>query len=182
MEGIVGRLEKTEAGRQEITGRNGTLDRRSRALLIMVDGQTDSQDLLARAEQLGLDADTLRQLLQGGFIRPVAEPTNATAAQSLGEEPASIAPKAAVQKRSLAAARMYLMDITERTLGATGNPFKTRLLEATDLASIKQALEEFLQIMRGKATPSMVAHIEESFLDLLPVSGESLVHGSLADA
>ncbi len=174
MEGIVGRLEKTEAGRQEITGRNGTLDRRSRALLIMVDGQTDSGDLLALVERLGLDADTLRQLLQGGFIRLVAEPSDATAAQSsLGE-----GPKVAVQKRSLAAARMYLMDITERTLGTAGYPIKTRLPEATDLASIKQAFEEFLEVLREKATPSMVAHIEERFLDLLPLCRENLVHGS----
>ncbi|AQV92555.1 hypothetical protein BJN34_01440 [Cupriavidus necator] len=145
----------------------------------MVDGQTDSQDLLARAERLGLDADRLRQLLQGGFIRPVAEPTNATAAQSLDEQSVSITPKVAVQKRSLAAARMYLMDIAERTLGTTGRSIRTRLLEATDLASIKHACEEFLQIMRGKATPSMVTHIEESFFDLLPLSGENLVHGPL---
>jgi hypothetical protein len=178
MEGIVGQMEKTEAGRQEITGRNGTLDRRSRALLIMVDGQTDSQDLLARAEQLGLGADTLRQLLQGGFIRPVAEPTNATASQPLDEQSVST-PKVAVQKRSLAAARMYLMDVAERTLGTTGRPIRTRLIGATDLDSIERAFEEFLQIMQGKATPSMAAHIEKSFRNLLPAGKDNLVCGSL---
>lgn len=178
MEGIVGRLEKTEAGRQEIAGRNGTIDRRSRALLILVDGQTDAQDLLARAKQLGLDADTLRQLLQGGFIRLASGPSNATAVQSLGEEPAFITPKVALKKRSLAAARMYLMDITERTLGTAGRPIQVRLLEATEFASIEQAFGEFLEVLRVKATPSMVAHIEERFLDLLPLSGENRIHGS----
>jgi hypothetical protein len=175
----IGRLEKTEAGRQEVAGRNGRLDRRSRALLIMVDGMTDSDDLLARVKQIGLDVDTLHQLLQGGFIRFVAGPSNSIAAQSLHEELASITPKVAVKKRSLAAARMYLMDITERTLGATGRPIKMRLLNATDRESIEQAYGEFVQTMREKTTSSMVAHIEESFFDLLPLIPGNLAQGSV---
>jgi hypothetical protein len=180
MEGKVERLEKTESGRQELTGRNGTLDRRSRALLIMVDGQTDSRDLRARGEQLGLDPDTLSQLLQGGFVRPVAEPLQETATQHLKEQPSSIPPKLAGQRRSIAAARMYLMDVAERTLGRTGHPIKTRLVEAMDSASIEQAFQEFLNIMRGKATPAIVAHIEERFRNVLPLSNESLGRGSSA--
>ncbi len=180
MEGKVERLEKTESGRQELTGRNGTLDRRSRALLIMVDGQTDSRNLRARGEQLGLDPDTLSQLLQGGFIRRVAEPLQETATLQLKEQPSAIPPKLAGQRRSLAVARMYLMDVAERTLGRTGHPIKTRLVEAMDSASIEQAFQEFLNIMRGKATPAIVAHIEERFRNVLPLSNESLGRGSSA--
>ncbi|WER49916.1 hypothetical protein CupriaWKF_22675 [Cupriavidus sp. WKF15] len=178
MEGKVGRLEKTEAGRQELTGRNGTLDRRSRALLIMVDGQTRSRDLRARGEHLGLDPDTLRQLLQRGFIRLVPERIHETATWQLEEQPSAIPPKLVGQKRSLAAARMYLMDVAERTLGRTGHPIKTRLVEAMDLASIELAFQEFLDIMRRKATPAIVAHIEERFRNVLPLSNESLGRGS----
>lgn len=178
MEGMVGRLEKTETGRQELTGRNGALDRRSRALLIMVDGQTDSGDLRARGEQLGLDPDTLRQLLQGGFIRLVAENVHETATRQLEEQPSAIPPKLPGQRRSLAAARMYLMDVAERTLGRTGHPIKTRLIEAMDLAAIEQAFQEFLDIMRGRATPAIVAHIEERFRNVLPLSNENVGYGS----
>ncbi|MBF6992343.1 hypothetical protein IPF36_32255 [Cupriavidus sp. IK-TO18] len=178
MDGIVGRLEKTETGRQELIGRNGTLDRRSRALLIMVDGQTDWRDLRARGEQLGLDPDTLGQLLQGGFIRLVAEPVHETATRLLEKQSLAIPPKLAGQRRSLAAARMYLMDVAERTLGRTGHPIKTRLIEAMDSASIEEAFQEFLDILRGKATPAIVDHIEGRFRDVLPVSNESVRCGS----
>lgn len=57
MKGLAGRFEKTTAGRQEIASRIGTLDRRTRALLIAVDGRTSARDLLARAHQLGLESD-----------------------------------------------------------------------------------------------------------------------------
>lgn len=173
MEGMIGRLEKTETGRQELARRNRTLDRRSRALLIMVDGQTDWRDLRARGEQLGLDPDTLRQLLQGGFIRLVAEPAHETVTPHLQDQPLATPQKLAGQRRSLAAARMYLMDLTERTLGRTGHPIKTRLIEAMDCASIEQAFQEFLDIMRVKATPAIVAHIEERFRHVLPIGNES---------
>jgi hypothetical protein len=178
MEGIVGRLEKTETGRQELIGRNGKLDRRSRALLIMVDGQTRSRDLRARGEQLGLHPDTLRQLLQGGFIRLIPKSVHKTETPRLEEQPSDFPPKLAGQRRSLAAARMYLMDVAERTLGRTGHPIKMRLIEAMDSASVEQAFQEFLDVMRGKATPAMVAHIEERFRSVLPPGNESLGHGS----
>lgn len=174
MDGMVGRLEKTEAGRQELTGRNGALDRRSRALLIMVDGQTDSRDLRVRGEQLGLDPDTLHQLLQRGFIRLVAEAVHEPDTRQSEVQPSSIPPKQAEPRRSLAAARMYLMDVAERMLGRTGHPIKTRVIEAMDSASIEQAFQEFLDIMRGKATPAIVAHIEERFRNVLPLSNEGV--------
>lgn len=178
MEGTIGRLEKTETGRQELTGRNGTLDRRSRALLIMVDGQTDSRDLRARCEHLGLGPDTLRQLLQAGFIRLVAAPIHDSATWQLETQPSALPPKQEGQKRSLAAARMYLMEMAERTVGRTGHPIKTRLVEAMDSTSIEKAFQEFLDIMRGKATPAIVAHIEERFRNVLPLNNESSGSGS----
>jgi len=174
MDGMVGRLEKTESGRQELTGRNGTLDRRSRALLIMVDGQTDSGDLRVRGEQLGLDPDTLHQLLHRGYIRRAAEAVHEPKTRQSEVQSSAIPPKLAGQRRSLAAARMYLIDVAERMLGRTGHPIKTRLIEAMDSASIEQAFHEFLDIMRGKATPAIVAHIEERFRAVLPLSNEGV--------
>ncbi|CAG9187199.1 hypothetical protein [Cupriavidus pinatubonensis] len=174
MEGMVGRLEKTETDRQELTGRNGTLDRRSRALLIMVDGLTDSRELRARGEQLGLDSNSLRRLLQGGLIRLLVESVHETVTRQSEEKPSAIPSKLPGQRRSLAAARMYLIDVAERMLGRTAHPIKTRLIEAMDSASIEQVFQEFLDIMRGKATPAIVAHIEERFLDVLPLSNEGV--------
>jgi hypothetical protein len=43
-----------------------------------------------------------------------------------------------------------------------------------DSASIEQVFQEFLDIMHGKTTPAIVAHIEERFRDVLPVSNQGV--------
>ncbi len=61
------------------------------------------------------------------------------------------------------------MDVMVRTLGTAEHPIRTRLIEATDPGSVEQAFEAFLEMLRETATPSVVAHIEESFRDQLPI-------------
>lgn len=180
MERLVEQFEKTDAGRREMAARTGALDRRRRALLIMVDGRTSAEDLLTRASQLGLDEETLFDLLRSGLIREVAEPDAGSAVQP-PSEPEPHAAKAGVplHKRSLAAARMYLMDMMVRTFGPKDHPARMQLIEETDQAAVKQAFETFLEILRGMATPSMVAHVEESFRNLLPIDDENLARGSV---
>lgn len=173
MEGVVGRFEKTDAGRQEVAARTGALDRRTRALLIMVDGRTSAEDLLARAKQLGLTSEAVLALRQAGLIQSVGELGHQSDAQPLTEPlPAAAKPKVQIRKQSLAAARMYLMDIVVRTLGTADLPIRTRLIEATDLLSVRQAFEAFLEILRETATPSLVANIEESFREQFPAGDE----------
>lgn len=170
MKGLVGRFEKTAAGRQEIASRIGTLDRRTRALLITVDGRTSVGDLLARALQLGLESDAVFALQQEGFIQHVGELGHVSDVQpSVGSLPSGAKQNMQFRKRSLAAARMYLMDVMVRTLGTAEHPIRTRLIEATDPGSVEQAFEAFLEMLRETATPSVVAHIEESFRDQLPI-------------
>lgn len=173
MESVVRRFEKTDAGRQEIAARTGALDRRTRALLIMVDGQTSAEDLLARAMQLGLTSEAVLALRQAGLIQSVGELGHRSEAHPLTEPPPAAAePKVQVRKQSLAAARMYLMDIVVRTLGTADHPIRTRLIEATDLHSVKQAFEALLEILRQRAAPSVVTSIEKSFRDQFPADDE----------
>lgn len=170
MEGLVGRFEKTDAGRQEIASRAGTLDRRARAILIMVDGRTGAEDLLARANQLGLKSDAVLALQQAGLIQIVGEPDQGELLPSTGSTASARKPEMPLRKRSLASARMYLMDVIARTFGTAEHPIRARLIEATDQGSVELVFEAFLEALREAATPSVVAHIEESFRAQLPIS------------
>ncbi|WP_420993693.1 hypothetical protein ACKI2N_015295 [Cupriavidus sp. 30B13] len=179
MQGLVGLLEKTEAGREVLGQRAGTLDRRSRALLIMVDGRTSMADMVSRAGQLGLDASAVMQLIDGGLVKLAAGPAGAAQGAPAAQPAAPAAPAAtpspapapaeAGRKRSLAAARMYLMDVMARTFGTSDHPLRARLVEATDRAAVELVFDAFQVLLNDTASPSLVAHIESSFRELLPL-------------
>ncbi|WP_104654512.1 hypothetical protein [Ralstonia insidiosa] len=169
MQALSARFEKTDAGRREIATRNGALSRSSRALLIMVDGQATGEDLAVRASQLGLQAQAVLELLQAGFIQIAAdvagEPTLVQVAEPQPEPPKPAAPN---RKRSLAAARMYLMDIAARTFSSAEHPIRQRLVEATDRASVEGAFEALMAALREATSASMVEQVEVSFRGFLP--------------
>jgi len=171
MQALSARFEKTDAGRREIATRNGALSRSSRALLIMVDGQATGEDLAARAGQLGLEAQAVLELLQAGFIQSTADVVGAPTFVQVAEPPvAEPQPKPAApnRKRSLAAARMYLMDIAARTFSSAEHPIRQRLVEATDRASVEGAFEALMAALREATSASMVEQVEVSFRGFLP--------------
>ncbi|MRS97672.1 hypothetical protein GJQ57_03285 [Ralstonia pickettii] len=170
--GLSARFEKTDAGRREIATRGGALSRSSRALLIMVDGQVTGEDLAVRAGQLGLEAQAVFDLVQAGFIRRAtdvaSEPVFVQMVESQPEAPKPVAPAAPARKRSLAAARMYLMDIAARTFSSAEHPIRQRLVEATDRASVEGAFDALLAALREATSASMVEQVEVSFRGFLP--------------
>ena len=169
MQALLARFEKTDAGRREIATRNGALSRSSRALLIMVDGQATGEDLAVRASQLGLEAQAVLELLQAGFIQIAADVAGEPALVQVAEpQPEPLKPAAPNRKRSLAAARMYLMDIAARTFSSAEHPIRQRLVEATDRASVEGAFEALMAALREATSASMVEQVEVSFRGFLP--------------
>lgn len=165
MQMLSGRFEKTEAGRSEIAARSGTLSRSNRALLIMVDGQTTGEELVARAHQIGLGEQAITELLRAGFIRRQEHAGNAPVPAPEGAAPKPATPN---RKRSLAAARMYLMDIAARTFTSAEHPIRQRLVEATDRASVEGAFDALMAALREATSASMVEQVEVSFRGFLP--------------
>ncbi|MGM3277130.1 hypothetical protein [Ralstonia sp. 24A2] len=168
MQGLSARFEKTDAGRREIATRNGALSRSSRALLIMVDGLVTGEDLAVRASQLGLQAQAVFDLVQAGFIQSAADMAGEPAFVQVEPQPEAAKPVAANRKRSLAAARMYLMDIAARTFSSAEHPIRQRLVEATDRASVEGAFEALMAALREATSASMVEQVEVSFRGFLP--------------
>src|SRR5262245_60397110 len=124
------RLSKTEKARDALdAGRAGDVDLRDRRVLILADGKRTRAELIA---MLGSDrAASIDRLMQAGYLAPtkdvepeIAAPTlremittrelPAMPAASPAREPApasAAAPPA--KRRSLAAAKMYLIDMLQ---------------------------------------------------------------------
>jgi len=169
MQGLSARFEKTDAGRREIATRGGALSRSSRALLIMVDGQVTGEDLAVRAGQLGLEAQAVFELMHAGFIQRATDAAGEPVfVQADAPQPATPKPAGPARKRSLAAARMYLMDIAARTFSSAEHPIRQRLVEATDRASVESAFDALLAALREATSASMVEQVEVSFRGFLP--------------
>lgn len=171
MQALSGRFEKTEAGRLEIAARSGMLNRSNRALLIMVDGQATGEDLAARAHQIGLGEQAILELLRAGFIRRQEDAGNAPVVESEPDTPKPATPN---RKRSLAAARMYLMDIAARTFSSAEHPVRLRLVEATDRASVEGAFDALMAALLEATSASMVEQVEIAFRGFLPVEERSV--------
>ncbi len=164
-----GLMEKTEAGRREVSARPRTLTVRVRALLIMVDGRTSAEELLARAARIGAQAEDFIALQRDGLIRPIAEPSNSIQAVPACEMMVGHQKVVETRKRrSVALARLYLIDVMERMLGASDHPVRRLLVGATDEDSVERAFVHCHAVILELAAPAMAAEVEAAFRDLMP--------------
>lgn len=172
-------LAKTLAGAEEIATRSRRVPTRLRTVLIIVDGRRSVQHLSESAAALGNIREALAELRALGLVAPVE--SLAHAAQAI--EPASRAsvPPAArpqilahnrpapqpARRRSLALARLYLLNAMEQSLRQADQPVREHLRTATSRAELLMAFE----MCRDIATEMGVAHIdviEAQFMGMLP--------------
>lgn len=168
-------LEKTAEGLAEIANRSRRVPNRLRTVLILVDGRISVGQLCASAAALGNIREALAELRELGLIAP----------QDGGLPPASrasVPPAARLQgplarpepqpgrRRSLALARLYLLNAMEQSLRGGDFPVRERLRDCTTRADLLDAFELCRQI----AAEVGVAHIdtiEAQFLGMLPDEG-----------
>lgn len=62
-------FDKSQKGREEIAMRKHGLAQRLRPLLVMIDGQHGSTDLLQKVAGLGLGEHSIQELLDNGYIQ-----------------------------------------------------------------------------------------------------------------
>ncbi|MDQ1814678.1 hypothetical protein RBA41_15315 [Massilia sp. CCM 9210] len=87
--------DKTDKGREEISTRKNQLSSRLRTILVMIDGRHSLEDLLRNFAGVGVTADSVKELLQEGYIFLAS-----------GEEPAAAAaPKLPASARARQVAR-----------------------------------------------------------------------------
>ena len=162
-------LQKTEKARLELSPGVRTLCLRERSLLLLADGKPLS-DLQAMYN--GLGAQIVENLMRQGYLTgpadlpPAPEPTTPTSTPSI-ERPAP-----GESLRSLAGARMYLFDTSER-LFARRDPvlaqhFREALRAAKDRTSMLDVGEAMLEEVSIAAGPERAASLRERLQALLP--------------
>lgn len=182
---------KTAKGSEEIASRTYRLPARLRTLLILVDGRLTGEDLVLRAAQLGHGPDAFEQLEREAFIAATneagiapaplksVEPSPAASALSVAPGPdsilsltASAVPQAPSNRpgarRSLALARLYLVEFMGRALGKESDAVKDSLRNATDRASLLAQLDLCVEIINETSGPERAEDLRRKVTELLP--------------
>lgn len=147
---------KTMAGRAELVRRSDRLDPLARVLLIVVDGR---QDFAALFAVLG---------------RPAAEGPRLLAAAATLLELGLVALErrgndgGPPTRRSLAIARLYLMEAMERALRGDTARIKPELRAVTDEAALLAAIDLCVRALREAGADGQADLIRRRCLELLP--------------
>lgn len=175
-------LKKTDKGLAELASRERTLNVKERALLLLADGRTASATLLA---QVRATEDVLTRLVSDGYLAAAADARASAsgAARPAAPRPATTevaAPTPAVPvaadrfegKKSLAAARMYLFDMTDRLyarkLPDLAESIRQELREARDVDAMLTAASRLLHTVETMAGSERAEAISERLSKLLP--------------
>lgn len=186
-------LIKTEKGRHELRPGNRTLGQRERAILLVADGQQSEAQMAALFN--GEGQQLLASLLAQGYLerreprrlpsepapaRPVPAPSPALAGTP--SSPARPEPPAAAAQpqhgeqfagaRSLASARMFLFDMSERLFAprdkAMADRYRAALREARDPQAMLQVSRALIADVETIAGSERADSISERLAKLLP--------------
>jgi len=157
-------LQKTAAGVDEIATRKLGLPARMRSLLILVDGRLDIAQLLGKGQALGLALEHVESLVASGLCEAAAGLT----AQVAVAGSAAAEPQRRPGKRSVAVARMYLLEQMDRFLGADSEPVRVAIREARSHVDVVQVLELSLEVVRNAAGETRAGILRERVTELLP--------------
>lgn len=164
-------LNKTDKGRAELQPGQRTLGQRERAVLLVADGRKATASLQALFG--GMGADIVRELLAQGYVvdetpPPPAPPPAPEPAAAKGSVDAFSGP------RSLASARMFLFDLSERMFAprdkALALHFREALREARDASAMLAVSREMLVAIERMAGAGRADAISERLAKLLPES------------
>jgi hypothetical protein len=175
-------LEKTDKGVLELGSRQRTLGLKERAVLLLADGQKPDAELMSLVQ---IEARTLEELVHQGYLR--RQPIDSSASRKNRPPETAPAPlqadmlttqtiKVAADnfegKRSLATARMFLFDISERLLSrrdpALNAEFRERLRQAKDREGMLVVSRDLLIHIEAVAGASRADNISERLAALLP--------------
>lgn len=160
---------KTDLARTALQAHRAPLDMRQRRLLILCDGQRGIAELTAL---LGQDAAAMViQLIQGGYLvtaeSPAITPPEPTAA-SAGMVPAAAAVAPVERRRSLAAARIYVLGILEMQRHPNAAALFRDLQQARAEDAILQVMQSALRVLPALTSDGYCQRVRERLLEALP--------------
>lgn len=168
---------KTDLARTALQAHRAPLDMRQRRLLILCDGQRSIADLTGL---LGQDAPAMViQLVQAGYLSTgtaatAAPPSPAPTAAPVPPAPPSPAPAAtpatAVERRrSLVAARIYVLGILEMQRHPQAAALFRDLQQARAESEVLQVLHSAMQMLPGLTSEGYCQRVRQRLLEALPL-------------
>ncbi len=160
---------KTDLARTALQAHRAPLDMRQRRLLILCDGQRDLPQLSA---MIGAEASAMViQLIQAGYLVSTApaEPAPLAApASAPGPAPAPAAPPPTERRRSLVAARIYLLGILEMQRHPQAAALLHALQRARSDEDVIASLYIALTALPGLTSPGYAERVRQRVLEVLP--------------
>lgn len=163
---------KTELARTALQAHRAPLDLRQRRLLILCDGRRSITDLTGL---LGQDAPTMViQLVQAGYLStgtgaaaPPPPPAATVAPQPA--TPAAAAATAVERRRSLVAARIYVLGILEMQRHPQAAALFRDLQQARAESEVLQVLHSAMQMLPGLTSEGYCQRVRQRLLEALPL-------------
>ncbi|WP_336685328.1 hypothetical protein [Stenotrophomonas maltophilia] len=163
---------KTDLARTALQAHRAPLDMRQRRLLILCDGQRTIADLTGL---LGQDAPAMViQLVQAGYLSTgVPAPSPATAVAPVptppAAAPAALAAPAVERRRSLVAARIYVLGILEMQRHPQAAALFRDLQQARAESEVLQVLHSAMQLLPGLTSEGYCQRVRQRLLEALPL-------------
>lgn len=170
--------DKTDKGREEIATRKYQLPSRLRTLLVMVDGKQTVPDLLKKVGGLGLDAQSIQELLDQELIGALvltapAEPSE-TGIQLASPEQAIDADAIPVEfdeARRFQLLYNFFNETIKSAIGLRGYALQLKVERAANLEDFKQLRQPYLEAVLKIKGREMARSLRDR-LDQLLYAGE----------
>lgn len=155
-------FDKTDKGREEIATRKHQLSPRMRTLLLLVDGKQPTEEVLLKVAGLGLNQDSVADLLENGFLRPVVAPpvpaaVTALAATATATDAAVAVPPSAPSNDMLDAAErfraiyQFYTETIKGTIGLRGYALQLKVEKASTVGELRALRDAYLEaVLRAK--------------------------------
>lgn len=166
-------LNKTDKGRAELLPGQRQLAQRERALLLMADGRKPDAELFALFEGQGRDL-VAGLLARGYLVDESPAPAPAPASPPQAHPIPAVSADAFSGPRSMASARMFLFDLSERMFAprdkALAQHYRDALREARDLQGMLAVSRAMIADVERMAGSERADGISERLARLLPES------------
>ncbi len=159
------RLSKTDKARDALgAGKAGAVDLRDRQILILADGKRTRAELIA---MLGVQrVASIDRLVREGFLAATDDaPVVVPIATPTAMVPAPAAPG---KRRSLAAAKMYLIDMLQLQRSPTAAELRLSIQSTSDPALLLERLLEALAHLVASTPRSYGERVSTRFSEVVP--------------
>jgi hypothetical protein len=167
---------KTDLARTALQAHRAPLDMRQRRLLILCDGQRSIAELTSL---LGPEAPAMViQLVQAGYLNTGLATTTPTPSSRavIASEPVAAAPAPAAapaipveRRRSLVAARIYVLGILEMQRHPQAAALFRDLQQARAEEEVLQRLQSAMQVLPGLTSDGYCQRVRQRLLEALPL-------------